>query len=77
MRDDRIVLAPHWPESLGTLGFPIHYRGHHLHLRVSGKGAEISVDPRGVQPVSIECHGRVETLAPGSTIRFVDDPAGP
>ena len=73
-RGDRIMLSPHWPESLGVLGFPIHYRGHHLHLRVSGKGAEVSVDPRDVPPVVIECRGRVEQLAPGCTIRF---PSGP
>ena len=36
-RGDRMVLSPHWPESLGALGFPIHYRGHHVHVRVSGK----------------------------------------
>jgi alpha,alpha-trehalase len=69
-REGRIILSPHWPESLGALGFPIHYRGHHLHLRVSGKGAEISVDPRDVPPVQVECRGRVERLTPGSTIRF-------
>ena len=69
-RADRIVLSPLWPESLGALGFPIHYRGHHLHLRVSGRGAEISVDPRDVPPIQVECRGRVETLAPGTTIRF-------
>lgn len=69
-RDDRLVLSPNWPESLGALGFPIHYRGHHLYVRVSGKGAEVSVDPRGVSPVVIECRGRVEQLEPGRMIRF-------
>ncbi|MGV0871239.1 trehalose-phosphatase [Mycolicibacterium sp. XJ879] len=69
-RDDRLILAPNWPESLGALGFPLHYRGHHLHVRVSGKGAEVSVDPRDVPPVMIECRGRIEHLAPGRTIRF-------
>ncbi|OBB23320.1 trehalose-phosphatase [Mycolicibacterium elephantis] len=69
-RNDRLVLAPNWPESLGALGFPLHYRDHHLYVRVSGKGAEVSVGPRDVPPVMIECHGRVEHLAPGSTIRF-------
>jgi alpha,alpha-trehalase len=69
-RRDRIVLSPNWPESLGTLGFPIHYRGMHLHLRVSGRGAEISVDPREAPPVEIECRGRVRLLTPGSMLRF-------
>jgi alpha,alpha-trehalase len=72
-RGDRLVLSPHWPESLGALGFPIHYRGHHVHVRVSGKGAEVSVDPRDVPPVIIECRGQVEQLAPGCTIRFPGD----
>ena len=74
IRGDRVVLSPHWPESLGALGFPIHYRGHHLHLRVSGRGAEVSVGPRDLPPVTIECHGRVEQIAPGRTIRFPNEP---
>ncbi len=72
IRDDRIVLSPHWPESLGALGFPIHYRGQHLYLRVSGRGAEVSASPRDVPVVTIECHGRVEEISPGQTIRFPD-----
>ncbi len=64
-RQDRIILSPHWPESAPALGFPIHYRGHRLYLRVSGKGAEVSADPRDVPPIEIECHGRVERLGVG------------
>jgi trehalose-phosphatase len=79
-RGNRLILSPHWPESLGALGFPIHYRGYHMHVRVSGKGAEISIDPRDVPPIVIECRGRVESLAPGCTIRFTEgvtpDPTG-
>jgi trehalose/maltose hydrolase-like predicted phosphorylase len=70
IRGDRIVLSPHWPESLGALGFPIHYRGHHLHVRLSGRGAEVSVGPQDLPPVLIECRGRVEHVRPGRTIRF-------
>lgn len=69
-RSGRIVLSPLWPESLGSLGFPIHYRGCRLHLRVSGRRAEISVDPREVPTIEVECRGRVQTLTPGSTVRF-------
>lgn len=69
-RSDRIVLSPKWPESLGPFGFPIHYRGHRLHLRFSAEGAEISVDPRDVPPITIEHRGRVERLEPGTIIRF-------
>jgi len=70
IRGDRIVLDPYWPEYLGALGFPIYYRGNHLHLRISGKGAEISVAPRDVAVGEVECRGRVERLTPGSVIRF-------
>ncbi|MDI3315055.1 MAG: trehalose-phosphatase [Mycobacterium sp.] len=70
IRSDRIVLSPQWPESLGVLGFSIRYRGQNLHLRISGKGAEISVDPQDVPPAEIECRGRVERLTPGRVIRF-------
>jgi alpha,alpha-trehalase len=70
IRGNRLVLSPHWPESLGALGFPIHYRGHHLHVRISGRGAEVSVGPQDVPPVLIECHGRVEQVFAGRTIRF-------
>jgi len=39
-------------------------------VRISGKGAEVSVDTRDLTPVVIECRGRVEQLEPGRTIRF-------
>jgi hypothetical protein len=42
----------------------------YLHVRISGKGAEVSVDPRDMPPVVIEGRGRVEQLEPGRTIRF-------
>jgi len=69
-RSDRIILSPHWPEALGVLAFPIHYRGLHLHLRVSGKGVIISVEPRDANGVEVECRGRVVQLMPGTTVRF-------
>ena len=69
-RSNRIILSPHWPEALGVLAIPIHYRGLHLHLRVSGKGVIISVDPRDAAGVEVECRGRVVQLMPGTTVRF-------
>ena len=70
-RSNRIILSPHWPKALGVLAFPIHYRGLHLHLRVSGKGVIISMDPRGTGGIDVECHGQVKRLTPGSTVEFV------
>ncbi|MDV3133763.1 trehalose-phosphatase [Mycobacterium sp. 29Ha] len=69
-RSNRIILSPHWPESLGVLAIPILYRGLHLHLRVSGKGVIISVDPRNAAGIEVECHGKVVELMPGTTVRF-------
>jgi alpha,alpha-trehalase len=69
-RSNRLILSPHWPETLGVLAFPIHYRGLHLHLRVSGKGVIISVDPRDAAGVEVECRGRAVQLMPGTTVRF-------
>lgn len=69
-RSNRIILSPYWPETLGVLAFPIRYRGLHLHLRVSGKGVIISVDPRDAAGVEVECNGRVVQLMPGTTVRF-------
>lgn len=70
-RSNRIILSPYWPENLGVLAFPIRYRGLHLHLRVSGKGVIINVDPReATAGVEVECHGRVVQLMPGTTVIF-------
>jgi trehalose-phosphatase len=70
-RSNRIILSPHWPETLGVLAIPIHYRGLHLHLRVSGRGVIISVDPRDAAAgIEVECRGRVVELMPGTTVRF-------
>ncbi len=70
IRADRLILNPMWPESLGALRMPIYYRGHRLHLTITGRTAEVSVDPADHPAVQIECRGRVETLTPGSTLRF-------
>jgi trehalose/maltose hydrolase-like predicted phosphorylase len=62
-RSNRIILSPHWPKTLGVLALPIHYRGLHMHLRVSGKGVIISVDPRDAAGIEVECRGRRSTDA--------------
>jgi trehalose/maltose hydrolase-like predicted phosphorylase len=69
-RSDRLILNPMWPESLGSLRMPIYYRGYRMHLTITGRTAEISVDPTDHPPVAIECHGRLETLTPGTSLRF-------
>jgi len=69
-RSDRLILNPMWPESLGPLRMPIHYRGYRLHLTIIGRSVEISIDPIDHRPIDIECHGRVQTLTPGTSVRF-------
>ena len=69
-RGDRLILNPMWPESLGALRLPIYYRGYRLHLTISGRSAEISVDPTDHRPIEVECRGRVHTVTPGTTLQF-------
>jgi len=70
IRSDRLILNPMWPESLGALRMPIYYRGNRMHLTIIGRTAELSIDPADRAPVEIECHGRIETLTPGTSLRF-------
>ena len=69
-RADRLILNPMWPESLGALRMPIYYRGYRLHLTIVGRSAELSIDPADHPPITIECGGRLETLTPGTSLRF-------
>ncbi|BBX73072.1 trehalose-phosphatase [Mycobacterium shinjukuense] len=72
-RDDRLVLGPQWPatlgpESLGPIEFPFVYRGHRLHLRISGRTATLTAESGSTGPIDVECRGRVHRLLPGHTI---------
>lgn len=69
-RADRLILNPMWPDSLGALRMPIYYRGYRLHLTVVGRGAEISAEPVDLPPIEVECRGLVQTLRPGTSMRF-------
>lgn len=69
-RGGRLVLGPMWPETAGTLGFSIWYRGHRLHLRIHGRTAEVTADPSDAAPIDVECRGRIQQLAAGATIHI-------
>lgn len=70
-RCDRLVLSPSWPKTEPPLAVSLHYRGQHLHVRVSGRGAQVSAEFRpDAVPVLIECRGRVASLMPGQTLTF-------
>jgi alpha,alpha-trehalase len=67
-RDDRLILAPHWPEELGAIEFPFVYRGHRLHLRISGRSGALTSEAGNAGSITAECRGRVQQLLPGRTI---------
>jgi alpha,alpha-trehalase len=67
-RNDRLVLGPHWPERLGPIEFPFVYRGHRLHLRISGRSAALTAEAGGIGAIDVECRGSVHRLLPGHTI---------
>ncbi|OBF59640.1 trehalose-phosphatase [Mycobacterium sp. 852002-53434_SCH5985345] len=67
-RDDRLILSPQWPDTLGSIEFPFLYRGQRLHLRVSGRAAELTSEAGNSASVAVECRGRLQQLAPGHTV---------
>ncbi len=69
-RGDRLVLGPMWPEDAGILGLSLWYRGHRLHLRISGRAAEVTADPTGARPIEVECRGHIQRLESGATIHI-------
>ncbi|MCF6387259.1 trehalose-phosphatase [Mycobacterium sp. MBM] len=69
-REDRLVLGPMWPESAGELACSLWYRGHRLHLRISGRTAEVTADPTGAPTIDVECRGRIQRLSSGQTIHI-------
>ncbi len=68
MRDDRLILAPHWPEELGAIEFSFVYRGHRLHLRISGRSGGLTSEGGNAGSIAVECRGREQQLLPGRTI---------
>ncbi len=67
-RDDRLILAPQWPERMGPIEFPFLYRGQRLHLRISGRAGALTSEARNTAAVTVECRGRAQLLAPGHTV---------
>lgn len=67
-RDDRLILSPQWPKALDPIEFPFVYRGQRLHLRVSGRAAELTSEAGNSASVAVECRGRVHRLLPGRTV---------
>ena len=67
-RDDRLILGPQLPEALGPIEFAFVYRGHRLHLQVSGRSGSLTCEGGNAGPILVECRGTVQQLLPGHTI---------
>ncbi|WP_231639182.1 trehalose-phosphatase [Mycobacterium sp. Marseille-P9652] len=70
-RDDRLVLAPHWPKALGPIEFAFVYRGQRLHLSISGRSGALTSEAGNAEPILVECRGRLHRLLPGHTAQVV------
>ncbi|MBF6182232.1 trehalose-phosphatase [Nocardia otitidiscaviarum] len=70
LRSGRLIFDPAWPKELGTLSFPIVYRGHRMTVGVGATELEVRSDPGAVPDIEIECRGRVDRLAAGRTVRI-------
>ncbi|OBG93776.1 hypothetical protein A5697_03875 [Mycobacterium sp. E3251] len=67
-RNNRLILSPQWPDALGSIEFPFLYRGQRLHLRVSGRAAQLTSEAGNSASVAVECRGRLQHLLPGHTV---------
>ncbi len=67
-RNDRLIVGPQWPETLGVIEFPLVYRGQRLHLRISGRAGALTSEAGNAEPVMVECRGLVQYLLPGHTV---------
>ncbi|MFQ6230932.1 trehalose-phosphatase [Nocardia sp. NPDC002869] len=74
IRHDQLIFCPYWPKALGTLSFPMMYRGHRIIVRVDGRRVEIGSEPGTAPPIEVVCRDRPVWLAPGETVRLVDRP---
>ncbi|MEU1981836.1 trehalose-phosphatase [Nocardia sp. NPDC019395] len=75
VRGGRLIFCPYWPETLGTLSFPMLYRGHRLMVRIGGRRVEIGSEPGDAPPIDIVCRDQAVRLSPGNTVCLEDSPA--
>ncbi|MGZ4563942.1 MAG: glycosyl hydrolase family 65 protein, partial [Mycobacterium sp.] len=60
---------PQWPKALDPIEFPFVYRGQRLHLRVSGRAAELTSEAGNNASIAVECRGRMQHVLPGHTVQ--------
>ncbi|MGD1173213.1 trehalose-phosphatase [Mycobacterium seoulense] len=68
-RNDRLILSPQWPKALDPIEFPFVYRGQRVHLRVSGRAADLTSEAGNSASIAVECRGRMQDLLPGHTVQ--------
>lgn len=69
-RGDRLIFTPQWPEQLGSLEYPVFYRGHRLQIRITGRSVEVSATAGAQAPIIVECRDAAAVLHPGDTVRL-------
>ena len=70
LRGDALHLNPSLPPELGSLSFPIRYRGRSVLLEFTDQVARVSVDRIGHLPVTVDCKGHREDIPPGGVVEF-------
>jgi trehalose 6-phosphate phosphatase len=69
-RGETLRLNPQWPAELGVLEFAIHYRGHSLTVRISGKKVRVAAGPGVLAPIRLSCGGQDAMLGPGEAVEL-------
>ncbi len=70
IRSDALSLDPYWPAELGTLELTIRYRGHMLHLNVSGDQVRVLVNGGARSPITVHYRDQVAELQPGDSMQL-------
>jgi alpha,alpha-trehalase len=69
MRGGRLEIAPNLPEELGSLRFPLCYRGVRMQVSITHAEVELEALPGPAAPVRVAVGDREADLAPGGTLR--------
>jgi trehalose/maltose hydrolase-like predicted phosphorylase len=70
---DTLRLEPAIPEALGSLAFPVRYRGHLVHLTFTTTTAGVRVDPDEGAPIVVDIAGTTYELNAGDTVEVTLD----
>ncbi len=74
VRHDVLWFEPALPRQVRRLAFPLHFRGHRLHVVIEHDELLVSAPASRLSPVEVGHRGRIEWLRPGDTVTFPLDP---